>query len=169
MRWIAILTGLLLAAEAWGGQIHVKGEMLEGTISEVSKDGLLFTTEYGSGDILVPWADIDKVESERQLVVMYGDDGVAAGALVGVDGADILVGSEAGSATRIPTASIFGGYDRHPGGDQQPEPSGRSRRRKEEGYDPLPLRGQLHDRRFGGRDRRREGSDLEACVYAAAR
>jgi hypothetical protein len=109
---VAVLSCLLFAQTALAGRVYVKGEVLEGRVESVSPEGLAFRTEYGSGDITIAWADLEKIDSDREMVLAYGDEGeFATGRVLAVDGDDILFGSDSDSAIRVPIASIYGGFD----------------------------------------------------------
>lgn len=109
---LAVSVFVLAAPAAWAGQVYVKGEMLEGQVESVSKDGLAFKTEYGEGDVTIAWADIERIESDREMVLAYGEEGeFASGRVLGVDGDVILFGHDEATAQRIPVDSIYGGFD----------------------------------------------------------
>lgn len=115
MRFLGLVValGCVLAAPAgFADQVALKGEVLEGQVAGITQDGLVFTTEYGSGDITIAWSDLERIESDRVMVLAYGERGeFVTGRLLGVDGDVVLFGEDAPSAQRIPIAAIFRGFD----------------------------------------------------------
>ena len=111
---LAFGLGFVLALGVWPAQgaqaqtrylskVYVKGEMLEARIAALKPKGLVVTTEYGEGQLTIPWADVERIESQRTLVLAFGDEGeIIEGRLLGVDGDAILFGDDDASARRIP-------------------------------------------------------------------
>jgi putative salt-induced outer membrane protein YdiY len=111
---LPLLVGLALCATsgASAGEVNVKGEQLEGEIVGLTAGGLQFETVYGKGAIEIPWADLEQVSSEREWVVLNGDDGEARGRLLGIEEGKLLIGSDPATATRIDPASIHRVFSR---------------------------------------------------------
>lgn len=105
--WLASLALALAAASAQAGEVVVKGEDLPGTVVGVTADGVEFETVYGKGTIVVPWADVERLQSDKEFLVLYGEDQDAKGRIQGLEDGELLVGDDAASAVRIPTAAIF--------------------------------------------------------------
>jgi putative salt-induced outer membrane protein YdiY len=104
--WIWALTGLA-AAPISAGEVSVQGEVLEGKVAGVTAEGVQFETIYGKGAILIPYASIERLESDASFVVLYGDTGEAHGRLLEVSGDELLVGDDPETAVRVATGEIF--------------------------------------------------------------
>jgi putative salt-induced outer membrane protein YdiY len=116
--WICALVGLV-AAPISAGEVTVQGEVLEGKVVGVTTEGVQFETIYGKGAILIPYASIERLESDASFVVLYGEAGEAHGRLLGVSGGELLVGENPESAARVATGEIFRSF-----GEQEFEESG---------------------------------------------
>ena len=99
-----LLVPSLAAAEA---RIVVKGDTLRGRVADLTADGVVFEPIHGEGSILVSWADVENLETEDRLAILYGDDGEVYGRVLGVSDGQLLVGEEVGSAERIDTSTLF--------------------------------------------------------------
>jgi putative salt-induced outer membrane protein YdiY len=86
--------------------ITVKGTTLSGKIADVTRGGIELETIYGSGVLTIPFADVEAVESEGRFLVLYGEDDVAAGRLLGVDEEVLLVGESPEDTQRVPFDAI---------------------------------------------------------------
>lgn len=102
-----LLTGLGVAGAAGAAEVVVKGEDLEGSVSGVTADGVEFQTIYGKGAIVIPWENVEALQSDKEFLVLYGDDSDAVGKLWGVEEGQLLVGPSAEEATRVPVDQIF--------------------------------------------------------------
>jgi putative salt-induced outer membrane protein YdiY len=109
----------LAAAPACAGEVSVRGEVLQGKVVGVTAEGVQLETVYGEGAILIPYADIERLESDARFVVLYGDDGEARGRLLGLIEAELLIGEEPDAAVRVATGQIFRSF-----GEQEFEGSG---------------------------------------------
>jgi putative salt-induced outer membrane protein YdiY len=109
----------LLAAPISAGEVSVRGEVLSGTVVGVTAEGVQFETIYGKGAILIPYADIERLESDARFVVLYSDSGEARGRLVGASEGELLIGEAPETATRVATGEIFKSF-----GEQEFEESG---------------------------------------------
>jgi putative salt-induced outer membrane protein YdiY len=104
---VALLQALLPAAVADAAVVRVKGQLLEGKVVGVTPKGVKFETVLGEGAIVIPYADVDELSSDRSFVVLYGESGEVRGRLVGVDGGQLLVGDDPATATPVEAGSIF--------------------------------------------------------------
>lgn len=103
---------LLCGAAAAEDTITVKGDTLRGKVAAVDGSGVHFEPVYGDGAITVPWADVEAIETDHELTVLYGDKGEVRGRLLGLGPeGGLLVGADAASATAIPTGDVFGSLD----------------------------------------------------------
>ena len=97
---------MLSALVAQADEIVVKGQRVDGRVVGVGASGIDVETVYGAGKISIPWADLDTVKTDSGFVVLHGDDGVARGELLGVEGDYVIFGSE-----KVLAADIFRGLD----------------------------------------------------------
>jgi hypothetical protein len=84
-------------------QITVKGDTLRGEIVRLAPDGIEFSTVYGTGVLTIPYADVERLETPREFVVVHGIDRdvETRGRLLGVDNGQLLVGASPETAERI--------------------------------------------------------------------
>ena len=87
-------------------EITVKGTVLRGTIVNMSADGATIRTEYGSGDVTVPWDDIEAISTDSELYVLHGDEGENNGQVLGYEDGVVLIGQDAATAARIDVSTI---------------------------------------------------------------
>lgn len=100
---------LASAVAARAAEVVVKGEDLEGKVVGVTSGGVAFETIYGSGAIQIPWADVERLQTEERFLILHGDTGEARGRLLGVSDGQLQVGDDAASAESIDVASIHSG------------------------------------------------------------
>jgi len=107
----AACLGVALAATAavaaLAGEISVKGEDLEGKVVGITSSGVEFETVYGEGKIVIPYADIERLESQARFVVLYGEAGAVRGRLLRVSEEYVLIGDDPASAVQVATGDIF--------------------------------------------------------------
>jgi hypothetical protein len=106
MRWLLVIA-VLGASTAHAAEVVVKGEDLEGTVEGVTSDGVEFTTVYGSGVIVIPWNDIEALQSDKEFMVLHGEDAQSMGRLWGVEQGELLVGETPEQAERVPVGTIL--------------------------------------------------------------
>ena len=107
-----VVASLLLALICDAGradEVTVKGTVLSGTVTAVTSDGIKFDTVYGEGTLTIPYANIERLVTEKDFDTMYGEGGKSVGRLVGFDEGTLLVGEDPESATRIAVATIVAG------------------------------------------------------------
>ena len=109
-RWIGItpLMFLLLglASAGLGAEIVVKGQDLEGSVVGFTAEGVAFETVYGKGAIVIPWADAERLKSEKEFVILYGEEDLAIGRAWGLEDGKLFVGESPEKAIPIPVEQI---------------------------------------------------------------
>lgn len=110
LRWTSLATCLaasvLLVADAWADEVFTKDQGLEGSVVGVSAEGVEFQTIYGKGSILIQWHDLERIRTDKEFTVLYGEDGEAIGRIWGLENGQLLVGGNRAAATRIPVGQI---------------------------------------------------------------
>ena len=87
--------------------VTVHGQTLHGQIIGLDSQGIRFKTVYGEGEINIPYDDIEGAISSRAIFrIVYGDDQVAVGRLLGLDKKRLLVGESQSSIIQIPVQGI---------------------------------------------------------------
>jgi hypothetical protein len=104
---VVLLQTLLVAAVAGAAEVRVKGQLLEGKVVGMTPKGVEFETILGTGAIVIPFADVEELSSDKTFVVLYGDSGEVRGRIVGLDGEQLLVGDDPATATPVEVGSIF--------------------------------------------------------------
>ena len=74
-RALVALAVLVRSVAAPAAEVVVKGEDLEGRVVGVTAGGVEFETIYGKGSIEIPWADVERLETEESFVILHGDRG----------------------------------------------------------------------------------------------
>ncbi len=110
-KWMGVIfimfISLGLAAAGLGAEIAVKGQDLEGSVVGFTADGVEFETVYGKGAIVIPWADAERLQSEKEFVILYGEEELAIGRAWGIKEGKLLVGESPEKATEIPVEQIY--------------------------------------------------------------
>jgi putative salt-induced outer membrane protein YdiY len=104
---LLVLFSLALATPGLGAEIAVKGQDLEGSVVGFKADGVEFETVYGKGAIVIPWADAERLKSEKEFVILYGEEELAIGRAWGLKDGKLLVGESPEKATEIPVELIY--------------------------------------------------------------
>ncbi len=87
--------------------VMVRGQTLHGQIIGLDSRGIRFKTVYGEGEIKIPYDDIEGAISSRATFrIVYGDDKVVVGRLLGLDKKRLLVGETQSSIIQIPVQGI---------------------------------------------------------------
>ncbi|MCW5892230.1 MAG: DUF481 domain-containing protein [bacterium] len=100
---LAIL--LLLPAVAHADEITVKGDTLKGTVKSLTGEDVEFETVYGKGTLSIPYADVERLDTEGAYRVFHGG-GETRGRLTGVEDGAVVLTTADGTTERIATASI---------------------------------------------------------------
>lgn len=110
-RWIFSISLLFLAlgwaTVALGADIAVKGQDLEGSVVGFTAEGVEFQTVYGKGTIVIPWADAESLKSDKEFVILYGEEGIAIGRVWGLTDGELLVGESLEKTSKIPVEQIY--------------------------------------------------------------
>ncbi len=110
-RWIGTISlmffALGLATAGNAAEIAVKGQDLEGSVLGFTAEGVAFETVYGKGAIVIPWADTERLKSEKEFVILYGEEELAIGRAWGLKDGKLLVGESSETATQIPVEQIY--------------------------------------------------------------
>jgi hypothetical protein len=110
---LALLVGGVALPAAGEDRLAAKGDTLRGQVVGIGSDGVEFDPIQGKGTIQVPWASIERLESEGAFFVMHGEQGEVTGRLLGVEPGDppvVLVGDDPATAVRIEVDTIFAGF-----------------------------------------------------------
>jgi hypothetical protein len=111
-KMMTALVFILLPAFCWpmaafAADVVVKGLALEGSVEGVTAEGVEFQTVYGKGKIVIPWADVDSLKSDKEFLILYGEDGEVTGRIWGIDGEQLNVGETSSATKPIPVNQIF--------------------------------------------------------------
>jgi hypothetical protein len=103
---VALLLG---APAARADQVTAKGTVLRGTVKAVSSTGVTLETEYGTGAILIKWADVEDLSTDGPFQVLYGDSQTANAPLRGLQDGRLLVGTDTEATTPVEVTSLLSG------------------------------------------------------------
>jgi putative salt-induced outer membrane protein YdiY len=73
----------------------------------VTAKGVQFQTIYGEGAIVIPWSDVEMIQSDKEFEVLYGEAEIIEGRIWGLEGDAILVGESPDKTTPIPVDQIY--------------------------------------------------------------
>lgn len=96
---------LVIPVAAYADEITVKGDTLKGTVKGLTDEHVEFETIYGAGTIKIPYADVERIDTESAYRVFHAG-AETTGRLTGVaDGAVVMTTPEGGT-DRIATSTI---------------------------------------------------------------
>ncbi|MCK6553102.1 DUF481 domain-containing protein [Candidatus Binatia bacterium] len=98
---LAIAICALVAGTAAADEITAKGDLLRGTISDVTSTGVAFTPDYGKGDITIEYSDIQNLKTDAPMHVLHGEDATTVAPISGYSDGKLLMGD-----TQVPVDSI---------------------------------------------------------------
>ena len=90
-------------------QIIVQGQKLRGRIIRLNPTDVEFNTVYGQGTLLITYDSIENIVSQNIYRIIYKDNEIAIGRLLGIQDGKLLVGIDTSSATHVPVAEILTG------------------------------------------------------------
>ena len=73
----------------------------------VTAEGVQFQTIYGEGTIVIPWSNIEMIQSDKDFEVLYGEAEIMEGRIWGLEDDALLVGESPDRATPIPLDQIY--------------------------------------------------------------
>ncbi len=116
LRWIFAVVWLaasvLTATDASAAEVFTKNKALDGSVVGVTAQGVEFQTVYGKGTIVIQWSDVDSIRSDKEFLILYGEDEEVVGRIWGIENGDLMVGPNPASATRIPAGQIHRSFTR---------------------------------------------------------
>ena len=107
---LALAGVVTLSGPARADTLQVNGETHLGRIVDLTPDGVEFDPNYGKGTLLVPFPEIEALESDGSVMVIHGDHEESEGRLLGVEDGMLLVGDDATTAERVAVATLFHAY-----------------------------------------------------------
>ena len=97
---------LLFAMAARADHVQVKGVVLEGEVVEVTSTHVHLETVYGDGVLQIPLEDVEEIETDEPMHIVWGEGGDTVGHLVEVTEETIQV-QTADATEAIPVDDIF--------------------------------------------------------------
>ena len=102
------LAGIVLTIlEASAAEVFAKDKVLEGSVVGVNAKGVKFETIYGKGAIVIPWADVEQIQSDKEFLILLVETGTVSGRIWGLEDDQLLVGDSIENSTRIPIEQIL--------------------------------------------------------------
>jgi len=102
-----LLSILTCVAPSAADQVTVKGTVLQGTVTALSASKVEFTTVYGKGTLVIPFANIQNLTTDASCVVYHGEQAESTGRLLGIENGKLLVGTSRASATPVDISTIL--------------------------------------------------------------
>lgn len=100
----ALSACLLTAAQA--DQITAKGDTLNGKLISMGDGGLVFETAYAKDKLAIKYEDVTDIRTDGPVQLLHGEDGETIGRMLGMENGNLLVGTDAASATPIELSSV---------------------------------------------------------------
>jgi len=102
-RLLALAAGLtlLVASATRADEITAKGDVLHGTINEVTSKGVVFTPDYGKGDVTIEYDNIQNLKTDAPMHVLHGVDDTTIAPITGFSDGKLLM-----DAQQVPVDSI---------------------------------------------------------------
>ena len=108
VAWVGLLfLSLVWASAVSAADVVVKGQELKGSVVGVTAKGVQFQTIYGEGTIVIPWSNIEMIQSDKEFEVLYGEAEITEGRIWGLENDRLLVGESSDRATPIPVDQIY--------------------------------------------------------------
>jgi hypothetical protein len=87
-------------------EITVHGQILQGRIIRLKRDGVEFSTAYAKESLAISYKDIDNIVSQRRYLIFHGGNQLERGKLLGLENGQILVGIDERSVQRVAVNEI---------------------------------------------------------------
>ena len=114
--WILLIfslfAGIMPVQNASAAEIITKNNALEGSVVGVTKEGVEFQTIYGKGTIVIQWSDVDSIRSDKEFLILYGEDEEVVGRIWSLENGNLMVGQDSASAAPIPVDQIYRSFTR---------------------------------------------------------
>ena len=111
LRWTILdsflAAGVLPVPDASAAEVFTKDQGLQGSVVGVTAEGVEFETIYGKGTIVIPWADVDRIRSDKEFFILYAEADTVVGRIWGLEDGRLLVGESFETAVRIPVEQIL--------------------------------------------------------------
>ncbi len=99
----------LSAGVAVADTITVGGTTLEGEVLAIDESSVRFATVYGKGAIEIELKDIQAITTDKNYLIVFGDDERVHGRILGVEQQHLVLGDDPESAALIPIDSVITG------------------------------------------------------------
>ena len=104
----ACLTAAVMSVpNASAAEVFIKDQDLEGSVVGVTAEGVEFETIYGKGTIVIPWADVKRIRSDKEFFILHAEADTVVGRIWGLEDGRLLVGESFETAARIPVEQIL--------------------------------------------------------------
>ena len=111
LGWTFLATFLAAAALpvsiASAADVFTKDKDLEGSVVGVTAEGVEFETIYGKGTIVIPWADVQHIRSDKEFLILNAESDTVVGRIWGMEDGQLLVGESFETVTSIPVEQIL--------------------------------------------------------------
>ena len=71
---VCLAAGVLPVPDASAAEVFTRNKGLHGSVVRVTAQGVEFETIYGEGTILIEWSDVESIVSDKEFLILYGDD-----------------------------------------------------------------------------------------------
>ena len=101
-----LAAAILPVPETWAAEVFTKDQGLQGSVVGVNAEGVEFETIYGKGAIVIPWADVDRIRSDKEFIILRAEADSVVGRIWGLEDGRLLVGESIETAAHIPVEQI---------------------------------------------------------------
>ncbi len=111
LKWTILATflaaGVLPVPDASAAEVFTKDQGLQGSVVGVTAEGVEFETIYGKGTIVIPWADVKGIRSDKEFFILQAEADTVVGRIWGLEDGRLLVGESFETAVHIPVGQIL--------------------------------------------------------------
>ena len=111
LRWTILASflaaGVLPVPDVSAAEIFTRDTALEGSVVGVTAEGVEFETIYGKGTIVIPWADVERLRSDKEFLILHAEADTVVGRIWGIKNGRLLVGESIETVARIPVEHIL--------------------------------------------------------------
>lgn len=103
-----VVATLAVAPSVWADEVTSKGTKVRGKVKRLTSSAVALEPEYGEGEILMKWKDVEGLTTDGAFYVQYGEDEEIVAPVRGKRGQAIRVGDEELDPTTIHAGTPVG-------------------------------------------------------------
>ncbi len=96
-----VVATLVVAGPVRADEVTAKGTKVRGKVTRLTSSGVALEPEYGEGEILMRWKDVEEVTTDGAIYILYGEDEALVAPVRGKRGGAIRAGDQEIDPTTI--------------------------------------------------------------------